>query len=514
MSTFSVNQSNDTSSSMLIRSCMLLAPQETTGLLSEQDIFIVGQHIQSIGPSGTLVLPEEKHYRVIEGYNKLALPGLINAHTHSPENVLKATSPSLPLELWNIALYGNFLHWTPRLTYASALLGAVEMLKTGTTALLDHLWSIDGLSQEHMTAALQAYEDVGIRATVAPFIEDRDMIIEFGEQHGFTFPPHPFTQRFEQWAPLGEQLAILEDLIATWHLRANGRIRCIVGPSGIQWCSRELLHICRNMAERYDSGLHIHAIETRLQARVVQKMLGEGGIAFLEHEGILRPGTSLAHCIWMEPGDLERLARSGATVVHNPISNMRLGSGIFPLREALHKGVHVALGSDGSASNDTQNMFSVLKLTGLLHNHTTIDYHDWPQASSILNLATRGGASALGLSSELGLIAPGQLADIVLLDTQTAAFFPLRDPALHLIYCEDGTSVDTVIVNGQIVVERGIIRTIDELALRQELRDLCSAQWTGISAYLDSTPHTHELLEIFDKLRTSFDVSPRIPAIK
>jgi 5-methylthioadenosine/S-adenosylhomocysteine deaminase len=491
---------NNTSSSMLIRNCSLLAPLETTGLLSDQDIFIVGQHIQSVGPCGTLALPGERSYRVIEGYNKLAIPGLVNAHTHSPENVLKATSPSLPLELWNIALYGNFLHWTPRLTYASALLGAVEMLKTGTTALLDHLWTIDGLSKEHMLAALQAYEDIGIRATVAPFIEDRDMIIEFGQQYGLTFPSHPLMQRFEQWAPLSEQLAILEDLIATWHLRADGRIRCIVGPSGIQWCSRELLHVCRNMAERYDSGLHIHAIETRLQARVVQKMLGEGGIAFLEREGMLRPGTSLAHCIWMEPGDLERLAQSGATVVHNPVSNMRLGSGVFPLREALRKGVRVALGSDGSASNDTQNMFGVLKLTGLLHNHAVIDYADWPGAQTIMDLATLGGASALGLGSELGRIAPGQLADIVLVDTQTAAFFPLRDPALHLIYCEDGSSVDTVIVNGRVVVERGIIRTIDELALRQELRDLCGEQWPGFSAYLNSTPHTHELLGIFDKL--------------
>ncbi len=255
------------------------------------------------------------------------------------------------------------------------------------------------------------------------------------------------------------------------------------------------------MAERYDSGLHIHAVETRLQAHIVQQMLGKGGITFLEQEGILRSGTSLAHCIWMGPGDLERLAQSGATVVHNPVSNMRLGSGIFPLREAIRKGVYVALGSDGSASNDTQNMFGILKLTGLLHNQATIDYVDWPRAHTIIDLTTKGGASALGLASELGRIAPGQLADIVLLDIQTPAFFPLRDPALHLIYCEDGTSVDTVIVNGQIVVERGIVRTIDELALREELRELCSEQWQGFSAYLNSTPYTHELLKIFDRLR-------------
>lgn len=496
------SRSTDTSSGILIRNCTLLAPQEPTGLLSNRDVFITGQHIQSIGASDTLVLPPEMNYRIIEGRDKLAMPGLINAHTHSPENVLKATSPSLPMELWSIALYGDFLQWTPRLTYASALLGAVEMLKTGTTAVLDHLWTVDGLSHEHTIAVLQAYEDIGIRATVAPFIEDRDMVIEFGQQHGITFPPHPFIQRFEQWSPLIEQLAILEELLSTWHLQADGRIRCIVGPSGIQWCSRELLHICHNMAQRYKSALHIHAVETKLQAHVLQQMLGEGGIAFLEREGILQPGTSLAHCIWMEPGDLERLAQSGATVVHNPVSNMRLGSGIFPLHKALRKGVHVALGSDGSASNDTQNMFGVLKLTGLLHNHATLDSVDWPEAHTIIRLATRGGASALGLASELGNIAPGQLADIVLLDTQTPAFFPLRDPALHLIYCEDGNSVDTVIVNGQIVVEHGTVCTIDELALRQELHELCSKQWPGISAYLDSTPYTHELLQTFEKLRS------------
>lgn len=491
-----------TSSGILIKHCNLLAPQEASGMLTDQDICIVGQRIQSVGASGTLTIPDELNYQVIDGQSRLVMPGLINAHTHSPENVLKATSPSLPLELWNIALYGNFLRWTPRLTYASALLGAIEMLKTGTTALLDHLWTIDGVSQEHMAAALQAYEDVGIRATVAPFIEDRDMVIEFGEKHGQIFPPHPFTRRFETWLPLNQQLAILEDLIATWHLRANGRIRCIVGPSGIQWCSRKLLHTCRDIAERYQSELHIHAIETRLQAHVVREMLGDGGIAYLQREGILRPGTSLAHCIWMEPGDLERLAESGATVVHNPVSNMRLGSGIFPLQEARRKGVHVALGSDGSASNDTQNMFSVLKMTGLLHNHASAEHLDWPGAQSILDLATQGGTAALGLSGQLGRIAPGQLADIVLLDTRTTAFFPLRDPALHLIYCEDGRSVDTVIVNGEITVEDGHVCNVDEQALREEVRELCSEQWPGFSAYLDQTPNTHELLRIFDNLRT------------
>ena len=495
-STFSA----DTASHVLIQGCALLEPQEQSGLLFDQDILIVGERIQAVGSTGTLAFNALRLDRIIQGKGLVVIPGLINAHTHSLENLLKATSPSLPLELWLVPLFSDTVHWSPRLVYLSVLLGAIEMLKTGTTAVLDHLWTVDGVAPEYLNATMQAYSDAGIRAAVAPSIEDQDLVLEAGTKLGLEFPHHPFIDRFTTWPSIEQQIAALEQFIAHWHLSANGRLRCLVGPSGIHWCSPRLIQACLALAEQYQTGIHLHAVETELQAAVIRETLGQGGIAYLDSLGILKPGTSLAHAIWLEDGDLEMLARTGTTAVHNPVSNLRLGSGRFPFAEARKQGVTIALGSDGSASNDTQNMFGVLKLTGLIHNQPDFDYKKWPRPTEILDAATLGGAAALGMSSELGEIAPGYLADLVLLNLEDAAFLPLRDPYLHLVYCENGYSVDTVLVHGKIVVEKGAVTTVDEMALRHEIRECCNSTGSGFPL-LDSAANTHEVLTTIDTLR-------------
>lgn len=498
--TSSASSPHGGSSSLLIRNSTLLAPTEPSGLVHSQDILVVDNYIQAIGPSGTLDTSVFESPTVVEAQGLLAIPGLINAHTHSPENLLKATSRSLPLELWLIPLFAGIEEWTPRLVYLSALLGAIEMLKTGTTAVLDHLWTPQGVATDYLDAAMQAYSDVGIRATVAPSIEDQDLVQDAARANGLSLPPHPFLDRFASWPSLDVQLGELDCFLTTWHMAGGGRLRCLVAPSGVHWCSSALLRTCLSLAERFQTGLHLHAVETALQARVIRDALGQGGIAYLETLGLLRPGTSLAHAIWLEQGDLERLASSGTTVVHNPVSNMRLGSGHFPFVAARRSGVNVALGSDGSASNDNQNMFEVVKLTGLMHNTPGGNFREWPGPAEILDAATSGGAAALGMQSELGQIAPGQLADLVLLDLRSPAFTPLRDPYLHLVYCESGQSVTTVIVDGKVVVERGVVQSMDEQALRQEVLERCSTIWPGEATRLDGVGHAREVQATFDAL--------------
>jgi 5-methylthioadenosine/S-adenosylhomocysteine deaminase len=486
---------------LLIEGCALLAPGQAGGMLHNQDVLIVGKYIQDCGPSGTLRYDAQEIDQVIDGQGRLAMAGLINAHSHSLENVLQATSPSLPLELWLVPLFSDIIDWSPRLVYLSTLLGAMEMLKTGTTAVLDHLWTPDAVSEEYLDAAMQAYKDVGIRAAVAPSIEDRDLVLEAGTKRGIIFPHHPFIDRFESWPAIDEQVETLAQFISNWHNTENGRLRCLVGPSGIHWCSDALLHTCRDLAEQYATGMHLHAVETALQAKVIHELLGVGGINHLNKMHILKPGTSLAHAIWLEGDDLELLAQTGTTLVHNPISNLRLGSGRFPLVEALNKGVRVALGSDGSASNDTQNMFEVLKFAGLIHNQEDCDYKKWPYPVAILRAATCGGAEALGMAEELGKIAPGQLADITLLDLKNSIFLPLRDAHLHLVYCEQGGSVDTIIVNGELVMEQGTLLTVDERSIKEEMRELARSRGLSFSAALDSVENTREVLVKLDTLR-------------
>jgi 5-methylthioadenosine/S-adenosylhomocysteine deaminase len=187
------------------------------------------------------------------------------------------------------------------------------------------------------------------------------------------------------------------------------------------------------------------------------------GTSLLQHLaslGILGPHLSLAHSIWIEPADIELLAKTGATPVHNPASNLRIGSGLAPIREFLFTGVHVALGTDGAASNDGQSMFDALRLVALIHNQAGTDFNHWVMPSQALAMATRNGAGALGIDT--GVLAPGKMADLVLLRRDTLAFTPLNDVLSQLVFCENGSSVETVIVNGEVVVEDGHLKKLDE----------------------------------------------------
>ncbi|MBO0782024.1 MAG: amidohydrolase family protein, partial [Ktedonobacteraceae bacterium] len=190
---------------VLIRGCAMLAPGEPGNLRYGQDILLLNERIAAVGDSGTVEYNPQRLTSVIDGRDRIAVPGLINAHTHSLENLLKAISPSLPLELWLIPLFGSADGWSPDFVYLSTMLGAVEMLKTGTTAVLDHLWTNAGVARDYLDAAMRAYRDVGLRAAVAPSIEDQDLVLEIGHDYGITFPEHPFTDRFEAWSSIEEQ---------------------------------------------------------------------------------------------------------------------------------------------------------------------------------------------------------------------------------------------------------------------------------------------------------------------
>jgi len=173
----------------------------------------------------------------------------------------------------------------------------------------------------------------------------------------------------------------------------------------------------------------------------------------------------------LDDADLDVLAEAGARVRHNPVCNLRIGSGVAPVIEMLERGISVALGTDGSASNDNQIMFGAMKVAGLVHTLQTTDHHRWPSSRDIFRMATVNGAAALGMEDDLGELKPGKMADITLLDTRTLLLTPLNDAFLHLTYAENGSSVRTVIVDGKIVVEDGVILTVDEQSIRHEAKE-------------------------------------------
>jgi len=222
----------------------------------------------------------------------------------------------------------------------------------------------------------------------------------------------------------------------------------------------ELLTGAAELARKKNLPFHIHLAETKAQAVMGKQLYGTSLLQHLASLGVLRPNLSLAHSIWIDPADIELFAKSGATPVHNPASNLRIGSGLAKVKEFLAAGVKVGLGTDGSASNDGQNMFDALRLVALIHNQAGTDFNEWVTPVQALAMATRNGARAFGLNA--GALAPGKLADLVLLRRDTPAFTPLNDVMGQLVFCENGSGVDSVIVNGEVVVEGGRLTKVEE----------------------------------------------------
>jgi 5-methylthioadenosine/S-adenosylhomocysteine deaminase len=314
-------------------------------------------------------------------------------------------------------------------------------------------------------AAIQAMRDLGLRHIVALTITDKnyeDTIPLGAAAPGLAGVIKRMSASEAKSA--GAWLDECADFIETFHAPAKLTTAC-PGPSAVQRCTDELLGGAAEMAAKKNLPLHIHLAETKAQAVQGKNIYGHSLLRHLESLGVVGTNLSCAHSIWIEEGDVALFANRRATPVHNPASNLRLGSGLARLREFLAADVNVALGTDGSASNDGQNMFDAARLAALIHNEAGSDFNQWVMPPQALAMATRNGARAFGLDA--GALAPGKLADLVLLRRDAAAFTPLNDAVSQLVFCENGSDVDTVIVNGEIVVEESRCTKVDETEVLQ-----------------------------------------------
>lgn len=458
------------SDTLVIRGCdALLAPGK---LRARVDLSIAGDRITAIEDSGTT---QERsgaprsfssrtgpRAREIDGRGLVALPGLVNAHTHSPENCLRGSGTSLPLESWLARMFGVAGSFSPQDHYTCALAGAVEMLATGTTAVLDHLWGTP-LTVEGAEAVLRAYRDAGIRAAVAPLVADADFTGALAERHGVDLAGALFTDLAGPIPP-SEAVAQLDSLVGSWHDRKGRRLQVFAGPGGVQWCSDELLTGLAETAERHDTSLTMHLLETRLQDHVARERFGASAVRGLERLGVLGPRCSFAHGVWIDPADLELIAARGASIVHNPAANLRLGSGRAAIPEMLSAGVNVALGSDGTASSDNAVIWTQVKLASLVHNDFAADR--WISPDQAVTMATAGGAAVLGLAGSLGSLEPGALADITLVDRRGEGLAGVVDVEAGLALSETGRGVVHAIVAGEPVVLDGRCVRVDAEAAR------------------------------------------------
>jgi 5-methylthioadenosine/S-adenosylhomocysteine deaminase len=458
----------------VIRNVRVLTMDENAAVLDRANILIDGDRIVAVAADVEFEDAGDSQVREIDGSGRLAMPGLVNAHFHSPVNHLKGSLDSLPLEVFMLyespALDAAAL--SPRAAYVRTMLGALEMLKNGVTAVQDDAFFVPSPSPEIIDAVMQAYADSGIRATLAldqPNVPELDKLPFLGEML-----PSDLEAELALPAPMDSAglLACYHHLLDRWHDAANGRLRAAVSCSAPQRVTPEYFAALDALSREHDLPFYIHMLETKLQ-RVLghEKFEGRSLVRYVHDLGLLSDRMNIIHAIWIDDADIAMIAKAGAAVAHNPISNLRLGSGIMPFRKLRNAGVPICLGTDEAIADDAINMWLVAKLVGLIHNITDPDYERWPTAPEVLECLIAGGAKAMRQEGRIGRVAPGYQADLILLDLDTLPFTPLNDLKRQLVYCESGGSVRMTMVAGQIVVEGGCVTTVDEAAIKAEARE-------------------------------------------
>lgn len=450
--------------------------------LERADVLIEADRIQAVGHA--LDVPPD--VQRLDATGCLVLPGLINAHTHAHNNLCKGTGDNWTLE--DLLNHGPALNSnrTPEDQYLSAAVGAMEMLTNGCTAAYDLFMAVPAPTAEAIEAVVRAYTDVGLRAVIAPAMAD---LVFYQTVPGLLelLPPDlRHTVEGLRGAPTEGLLQIAADTVRRWHGTASGRVHVAVSPTIPGQCSDAFFAGCVRLAREYDVGLHTHLAESKVQAVASQQRWGTTLVGHLAAIGALDARFVGAHGVWLTDDDIRRLADAGAAVAHNPASNLKLGCGIAPVREMVEHGVTVGLGTDGAMSSDNLNLFEAMRFAALVGKvRFPHEPARWIGAQTAWHLATQGSARVLGMANMLGAIAPGYKADLVLLRSDSVWLRPLNNPLNALVYAETGADVDTVLVDGRIVVAHGEVCTVNAARLRAQaqeaadrLRTRNQAAWT------------------------------------
>ncbi|HEX2790758.1 MAG TPA: amidohydrolase family protein [Steroidobacteraceae bacterium] len=457
----------------MIRNARVLTMDQAGSDYPRATVTIDGGLIERVDPHEHARGDTGPWVREIDGAGHLIMPGLVNAHFHSSVNHLKGSLDSLPLEIF--MLYespSDGAPIDPRAAYVRTMLGALEMLKGGVTAVLDDAFFVPAPTPEIIDAVMQAYQDCGIRAVLAldqPNVAEIDKLPFLGQ----LLPPDLRARAAAPPAMDAEGLlGCYEHLLRHWHGGSNGRLRAAVSCSAPQRVTRPYFRALDDISRKHHIPFYIHVLETKLQ-RVLgnEKFDRRSLIRYVHDEGLLSERLNIIHGIWLDDTDMDLIAAARCVIAHNPISNLRLGSGVMPYAKLSARGIPICLGTDEAIADDAINMWSVAKLTGLIHNISCVDYERWPRAADILHCLIAGGAQAMRSPVPIGQIAPGFQADLIMLDLDTLSFTPLNDLRRQLIYCENGSSVRMTMVAGAIVYEQGRVTTVDERAIRAEARE-------------------------------------------
>jgi 5-methylthioadenosine/S-adenosylhomocysteine deaminase len=425
---------------------------ETLQVEPDRAIAVQGNRIAALGRAPDGFEPQRR----LDASGCLALPGLYNAHCHSPMTLVRGWAEDLPFDRWlNERIWVAESALEEEDVYWGAALAACEMLRAGVVGFADHYFWMDRVAR--------VVEESGMKALLGWCL--------FG-----TGPQHEVgAATFDTVRSFAER----------WHLAAGGRIRTALAPHSPYMCPPELLRRMADAAGQLGVPIHIHLAESDEQVQRSREQHGKSPVAHVASLGLLEPGLLAAHCIAVDERDLALLAREGVFVAHTPKTYMKLAMRMAPLSRQLDAGVRVALGSDGPASSGDLNLLEVMRLTGLTQKLERGDASAAP-LSTLLRLATAEGAAALGFEGA-GRLAVGAPADIVLMRTDRPHWIPRHNLAAGVVYASHPSDVVHVVVDGQLVLEGGRLLTLDEERIRSEAERRASrmvgAQMSQVRTY-------------------------------
>lgn len=407
-----------------INSINAVLPHDGGFAVKETDIFIEADRITAVGGRPEGFTPD----KIIDGRCRLAIPGMVNCHTHGYMALLRNIADDLTFDEW---LFKGVMPIEDRMTgedaYWGSMLAYAEMLKTGTTSFLDmHMFRGD---------CARAVDEIGIRGVLS-----RGLVgFGRGDEGG---------------------LRRIDELKSEMRDYANNpRLSFMVAPHAIYTTDREYLELCVETARELGLSIHTHVSETVHEVMTAKEKYGLSPVEYLNEIGLFDVNTVAAHCVHLSERDMQILAEKKVNVAANPRSNLKLANGIAPIPELQERGVNICIGTDGAASNNSLNMFSDMNYTALLHKGRTHS-PTVTSAADVLGFATRNGAKALGLDT--GVLEAGKKADIALLDLARPQFCPRHNLVAALVYSANGSEVDTVIVDGEVVLEGGKLTRVDE----------------------------------------------------
>ncbi len=401
----------------------------------EGDVFVKSGRIGALGAS--LTSREYGGAEVIEARGLVLIPGFVQTHIHLCQTLFRGGADDLSLIDWlTRRIWPMEAAHTVESMYVSASLGIAELIRGGTTCALTME------SVRHTEAVFRAVEESGFRAIVGKCMMDK----------GDGVPP---ALREETEASIEESLALLK----RWHGRSDGRIGYCFAPRFAVSCTRELLERVAKLSREHGVLVHTHASENKDEIEMVERETGQRNIAYLNDCGLASAHVVLAHCVHVSESEMEILSGTGTHVAHCPSSNLKLGSGFAPIVEMLERGISVSLGADGAPCNNRLDMFTEMRTAALiqkaLHGAETLC------ALRVLRMATIEGARALSLDKETGSIELGKRADLTLLNLAALHTTPHPDPISTIVYAAEASDVETVIIDGRVVLSEGELTTLD-----------------------------------------------------